>query len=103
MDRRRKSLTDLLETAERRRRNYHLVEENHAFVSLELERLSLKIASVLEMGVHPRRADDIAGEIDAVAASVGYAEQTLRELETVMGLSLEESEPPRLLEIAPAA
>jgi hypothetical protein len=103
MDRRRKSLIDLLETAERRRQNYRLVEENHAFISLELERLSLKIASVLEMGVHPQRADDIAGEIDAVAASVGYAEQTLRELETVMGLSLEESEPPRLLEIAPAA
>lgn len=103
VDRRRKSLTDLLETAERRRRNYRLVEENHAFISLELERLSLKIASVLEMGVHPRGADDVAGEIDAVAASVGYAEQTLRELETVMGLSLEESEPPRLLEIAPAA
>lgn len=101
--RRRKSLADLLRTAERRKRNYRCVQENHAFVALELERLSLKIASLLEMGVRQPRADEIAGEIDAVAASVGYAEQTLRELETVMGFSLEETEPPRLLEIAPAA
>jgi len=93
----RKSLVDLLGTAERRMANVRMVRDNHAFISLELERLSAKIESILEMGIHRRKTEEITGEIDAVSSSVAYAEQTIRELETVIGVSLDGDETPGLL------
>ncbi len=94
---RRRSLTDVLKTSMQRLKNYQMVKENHEFISIELERLYLKITSALEMGIHQQSTDDITGEIDAVSTSVVYAEQTIQELEAVIGFSLDESETPMLL------
>ena len=94
---RRRSLTDLLKTSMQRLKNYRMVKENHEFISIELERLYLKITSALEMGIHRQSTDDITGEIDAVSTSVVYAEQTIQELEAVIGFSLDEGETPMLL------
>lgn len=94
---RRRSLSDTLETCQARLANYQLAVDNHEFIELELERLYSKIAGLGEMGVNRQDPEYIVTEVDSVSASVEQTEKAMSELQFLTGLSTQDETPPDLL------
>jgi hypothetical protein len=93
----RESLSDTLETLQKRLQNYEGSRKNYDFINLELERLAAKIASLSEMGVHRQNPRAILSEIDLAASSIDQMEAVLPDLEFLSDNSFRDWEAPDLL------
>lgn len=93
----RKSLVDTLQTQEQRLKNYQLAKENYSFLEVEQDRLYTKIASMAEKGVGSQDPEVISNDIDIVSESVEKTEKTMRDLESLTGISFDDEETPRLI------
>jgi hypothetical protein len=92
-DRILRSLQDSLATAELRRENIAKAQGNAEFVSAELDRLENKIQAVTEMAVSHSDPDEMSSRIDAIAEGISQTEQTIRELQTITGMTAADETP----------
>lgn len=103
-DRILRSLQDSLSTAQLRMENITKAEHNAEFVAAELDRLENKIQAVTEMAVSHSDPDEMSSRIDAIAEGISQTEQTIRELQSITGMSAQEEAPSILgADIAPPA
>jgi DNA-binding FrmR family transcriptional regulator len=93
-----RSLKDSIATAEVRLENYQKSKGNAEFVSVELDRIEGKIQALTEMAISHQDPDDIAHQVDAVADGMAHTEQTIRDLQTLTGMSGESENAPSILE-----
>jgi DNA-binding FrmR family transcriptional regulator len=93
-----KSLQDSIATAEVRLENFEKARSNAEFVSVELDRIEGKIQALTEMAISHQDPDDIAHQVDAVAEGMAHTEQTIRDLQTLTGMSSENESAPSILE-----
>lgn len=91
-DRILRSLDDGIATAEMRKENLDKAKHNAEFVATELDRLENKIAAITEMGVS-HDPDEMSSRIDAISEGISQTEQTIRELQTITGVSDAEAAP----------
>lgn len=91
-DRILRSLDDGIATAEMRKENLEKAKHNAEFVETELDRLENKIAAITEMGVS-HDPDEMSSRIDAISEGISQTEQTIRELQTITGVSDAEAAP----------
>jgi hypothetical protein len=98
-DRIGRSLQDSIATTQLRLDNYRKAASNHEFVTIELDRIESKINAIAEMAVSHQDPDFISSQVDSVAQSMGHAEEAIRELHHITGLTEEMEEPPPILEI----
>ena len=93
----RRSLLDTYHTLDVRLKNYQNAKENYDFVLLELERLYTKIAGIAEMSITRQDPDFISVEIDVISSSVIQTEKTMRELESITGMTFTDEAPPPMM------
>jgi hypothetical protein len=92
-DRILRSLQDSLATAELRKDNLAKAHGNAEFVAAELDRLENKIQAVTEMAVSHSDPDEMSSRIDAIADGISQTEQTIRELQTITGMTAQDETP----------
>jgi hypothetical protein len=92
-DRILRSLQDSLTTAELRKDNIAKAKGNAEFVAAELERLENKIQAVTEMAVSHSDPDEMSSRIDAIAEGISQTEQTIRELQSITGMTAQDETP----------
>jgi hypothetical protein len=92
-DRILRSLGDSLATAELRKENITKARNNAEFVGAELDRLENKIQAVTEMAVSHSDPDEMSSRIDAIADGISQTEQTIRELQTITGMTAADDTP----------
>jgi len=92
-DRILRSLNDSLTTAVLRRDNIAKAAGNAEFVAAELDRLENKIQAVTEMAVSHSDPDEMSSRIDAIAEGISQTEQTIRELQTITGMTTQDEAP----------
>jgi len=92
-DRILRSLQDSLSTALLRRDNISKAQGNAEFVAAELDRLENKIQAVTEMAVSHSDPDEMSSRIDAIAEGISQTEQTIRELQTITGMTAVDDAP----------
>lgn len=92
-----RSLTDAIATAELRMDNHAKAESNAEFVALELDRLEQKIQALTEMAISHQNPDELSVQVDAVADGMAQTEQTIRDLQSITGLSPEADATPEIL------
>ena len=88
-----RSLDDSIATAELRRENVEKAKTNAEFVAAELDRLENKIQAVTEMAVSHADPDEMSSRIDAISDGISQTEQTIRELQTITGVTDAETTP----------
>jgi hypothetical protein len=96
-DRILRSLKDSVATAELRRDNVVKAKGNAEFVATELDRLENKIQALTEMAVSSSDPDTLSSQVDAVAEGISATEQTIRDLQTLTGMSADAAEAPSIL------
>ena len=92
-DRILRSLHDSLATAELRKDNIAKAQGNAEFVAAELDRLENKIQAVTEMAVSHSDPDEMSSRIDAIVDGISQTEQTIRELQTITGMTAQDETP----------
>jgi hypothetical protein len=92
-DRILRSLHDSLATAQLRMDNITKAKSNAEFVAAELDRLENKIQAVTEMAVSHSDPDEMSSRIDAIAEGISQTEQTIRELQTITGMTAADETP----------
>lgn len=92
-DRILRSLADSLATAQLRKENIAKAQGNAEFVAAELDRLENKIQAVTEMAVSHSDPDEMSSRIDAIAEGISQTEQTIRELQTITGMTAADETP----------
>ena len=88
-----RSLDDSIATAELRKDNVEKAKTNAEFVAAELDRLEGKIQAVTEMAVSHADPDEMSSRIDAISDDISQTEQTIRELQTITGVTDAETTP----------
>ena len=88
-----RSLDDSIATAELRRENVEKAKTNAEFVAAELDRLENKIQAVTEMAVSHSDPEEMSSRIDAISDGISQTEQTIRELQTITGVTDAETTP----------
>jgi len=88
-----RSLQDSLATAQLRMDNITKARSNAEFVAAELDRLENKIQAVTEMAVSHSDPDEMSSRIDAIAEGISQTEQTIRELQTITGMTAADETP----------
>ncbi|MEJ7604194.1 MAG: hypothetical protein WKG01_40390 [Kofleriaceae bacterium] len=88
-----RSLDDSIATAELRRENVEKAKTNAEFVQAELDRLENKIQAVTEMAVSHADPDEMSSRIDAISDGISQTEETIRELQTITGVTDAETTP----------
>ena len=88
-----RSLDDSIATAELRKENVEKAKTNAEFVAAELDRLEGKIQAVTEMAVSHADPDEMSSRIDAISDGISQTEQTIRELQTITGVTDAETTP----------
>lgn len=88
-----RSLDDSIATAELRKENVEKAKTNAEFVAAELDRLENKIQAVTEMAVSHADPDEMSSRIDAISDGISQTEQTIRELQTITGVTDAETTP----------
>jgi hypothetical protein len=92
-DRILRSLHDSLATAQLRMENIIKAKNNAEFVAAELDRLENKIQAVTEMAVSHSDPDEMSSRIDAIADGISQTEQTIRELQSITGMTAADEAP----------
>lgn len=92
-DRILRSLNDSLQTALLRRENVAKAQGNAEFVAAELDRLENKIQAVTEMAVSHSDPDEMSSRIDAIAEGISQTEQTIRDLQSITGMTSQDDTP----------
>jgi hypothetical protein len=92
-DRILRSLQDSLATVQLRMENIIKAKHNAEFVAAELDRLENKIQAVTEMAVSHSDPDEMSSRIDAIAEGISQTEQTIRELQTITGMTAADETP----------
>jgi chemotaxis protein histidine kinase CheA len=92
-DRILRSLHDGLATAQLRKDNLGKAQSNAEFVAAELDRLENKIQAVTEMAVSHSDPNEMSSRIDAIAEGISQTEQTIRELQTITGMTGQDEAP----------
>ncbi len=92
-----RSLTDAIATAELRMDNHAKAASNAEFVAIELDRLEQKIQALTEMAISHQNPDELSVQVDAVADGMAQTEQTIRDLQSITGLSPEADATPEIL------
>ena len=92
-DRILRSLQDSFATAQLRMDNITKARSNAEFVAAELDRLENKIQAVTEMAVSHSDPDEMSSRIDAIAEGISQTEQTIRELQTITGMTAADETP----------
>src|SRR5262245_29896963 len=92
-DRILRSLQDSLAIAQLRMDNITKAKSNAEFVAAELDRLENKIQAVTEMAVSHSDPDEMSSRIDAIAEGISQTEQTIRELQTITGMTAADDTP----------
>ncbi|MCC6592973.1 MAG: hypothetical protein IT479_06820 [Xanthomonadales bacterium] len=93
----KRSLTDAIATTTMRLDNLKSAETNNQFIDLELERIEAKILALSEMSVNNQNPDFISTQVDSVADTMAHAENAIRDLNLLSGLSSDIDKAPRLL------
>lgn len=88
-----RSLVDSVATAQLRLDNYNKAKNNAEFVTIELDRIENKIQALTEMAISHQNPDELSIQVDAVAAGMSQTEETIRELQSITGLSEREDAP----------
>jgi hypothetical protein len=88
-----RSLVDSVATAQLRLDNYNKAKNNAEFVTIELDRIESKIQALTEMAISHQNPDELSIQVDAVAAGMSQTEETIRELQSITGLSEREDAP----------
>jgi hypothetical protein len=97
-DRLLRSLRDSMATAELRKDNLAKARDNAEFVQSELDRIENKIAAVTEMAISHTDPDTLSVQVDAIAEGVSQTEATIRELQSITGMSGEADATPSILD-----
>ncbi|MBK7536519.1 MAG: hypothetical protein IPI49_14345 [Myxococcales bacterium] len=97
-DRLLRSIRDSMATAELRKENLAKARDNAEFVQAELDRIENKIAAVTEMAISHTDPDTLSVQVDAIAEGVSQTEATIRELQSITGMSSELDSAPSILE-----
>lgn len=92
-----KAVTDAVVTAELRLENYSKARDNDEFIGIELDRLENKIQALTEMAISHQDPGDLSVQVDAVAEGLSQTEQTIKDLQSITGLSSESAEAPSIL------
>jgi len=92
-----RSITDAIATAELRKENHAKAESNAEFINLELDRIEQKIHALTEMAISHQDPDELSVQVDAVAEGMAQTEATIRELQTITGLTGEADATPSIL------
>ncbi|MDQ3369036.1 MAG: hypothetical protein M3680_26735 [Myxococcota bacterium] len=86
-DRILRSLDDSIATVGLRKENLEKAKHNAEFVATELDRLENKIAALTEMAVSHTDPDQMSSRIDAISEGITQTEETIRELQTITGVT----------------
>lgn len=97
-DRLLRSLRDSMATAELRKDNLSKARDNAEFVQSELDRIENKIAAVTEMAISHTDPDTLSVQVDAIAEGVTQTEATIRELQSITGMTGEADAAPSILD-----
>lgn len=97
-DRLLRSLRDSMATAELRKDNLGKARDNAEFVQSELDRIENKIAAVTEMAISHTDPDTLSVQVDAIAEGVSQTEATIRELQSITGMSADADATPSILD-----
>jgi len=97
-DRLLRSLRDSMATAELRKDNLSKARDNAEFVQSELDRIENKIAAVTEMAISHTDPDTLSVQVDAIAEGVSQTEATIRELQSITGITGEADSTPSILD-----
>jgi hypothetical protein len=97
-DRLLRSLRDSMATAELRKDNLSKARDNAEFVQSELDRIENKIAAVTEMAISHTDPDSLSVQVDAIAEGVSQTEATIRELQSITGMTGEADSAPSILD-----
>jgi hypothetical protein len=92
-----RSLADSIATAELRLENHRKAVSNAEYVEVELERIEGKIKALTELAVGGQDADGISAQVDTVAESMVQAEDAIREINQITGLTDDLAEAPPIL------
>jgi hypothetical protein len=92
-DRILRSLTDSIATAELRVENYDKARSNAEFIAVELDRIENKIQALTEMAISHQDPDAISAQVDAVAEGMSQTEETIRQLQSITGMTEADSTP----------
>jgi hypothetical protein len=97
VDKKKKSLEDTLATVAARRDNIKKAQENHDFVSLEMERIAAKLTGIAELAVNRQDPGLLTHDVDDVARSVQATEEAIGELQSFTGLTVDDVRAPEIL------
>jgi hypothetical protein len=97
-DRLLRSIRDSMATAELRKDNLAKARDNAEFVQAELDRIENKIAALTEIAISHSDPDALSTQVDAIAEGVSQTEQTIRELQSITGMSGDADAAPSILE-----
>jgi hypothetical protein len=103
VEKKRKSLEDLLATVKTRKENLARARQNYELVELELSRISSKLQGVVELAANRHDPGALTTEVDDAAASVAATEQMMGELAMFTGLTEDDVEAPEILSVAQKA
>jgi hypothetical protein len=92
-DRILRSLTDSIATAELRVENYDKARSNAEFIAVELDRIENKIQALTEMAISHQDPDAISAQVDAVAEGMSQTEETIRQLQSITGMTEADATP----------
>jgi hypothetical protein len=92
-----RSVTDAITTARMRLENHAKAKGNFEFLTLELERLEQKIHALMELAVSQHDPDQLSVQVDAVAEGMQQTEATIRELQAITGLGIDDGAAPRII------
>jgi len=90
--RKRKSIEDTLATVAARRENLRKAQENHEYISIEIQRMEAKLSGIAELAVNRQDPGLLTQDIDYVTRSVEATEEAIGELQSLTGLSLSDDE-----------
>ncbi len=97
-DRLLRSIRDSMATAELRKQNLAKARDNAELVQAELDRIENKIAAVTEMAIGHSDPDTLSVQVDAIADGVSQTEATIRELQSITGMTSEAENAPAILD-----
>lgn len=92
-DRILRSLRDSIATVTVRKENIANAQHNAEFIAAELDRIENKISALAEMAVSHTDPDTLSAQVDAVAEGIHQTEATIREIQSITGLSAHETAP----------